>query len=86
VSWNAALLTALKEAKRVLAGSVLRRRDNIHGRPTLAGLQESRHGLPSFHVYVMAIDPTDSTTLYAGTELFGVYRSTNGGDCWLGRE
>src|SRR5207245_10083062 len=38
-------------------------------------------GLPSFSTQVIRVDPTDSTTLYAGTDV-GVYRSTDSGDQW----
>ena len=38
-------------------------------------------GLPNFSSQVIRVDPTDSQTLYCGTDV-GVYRSTNGGANW----
>ena len=38
-------------------------------------------GLPSFSAQVIRFDPTDPSTLYAGTDV-GVYRSTNAGATW----
>jgi len=38
-------------------------------------------GLPNVPVHSLAVDPTTSTTLYAGTET-GVYQSTNSGGAW----
>ena len=39
------------------------------------------NGLPSFSALSIRFDPTDSQTLYAGTEV-GLYRSTDGGANW----
>lgn len=41
----------------------------------------SSDGLPPFSAQIIRIDPTDSTTLYCGTDV-GVYRSTDGGVQW----
>ena len=38
--------------------------------------------LPAVPVNVLAVDPNDPQTVYAGTEL-GLYRSQNGGQSWL---
>lgn len=38
-------------------------------------------GLPLFSAQCVRVDPTDSTTLYCGTDV-GVYRSTNSGATW----
>ncbi len=38
-------------------------------------------GLPAFSAQVIKVDPTDSQTLYCGTDV-GVYRSTNQGATW----
>jgi len=38
-------------------------------------------GLPAFSAQVIRIDPTDTTTLYCGTDV-GVYRSTDSGANW----
>jgi IPT/TIG domain/PKD domain len=38
-------------------------------------------GLPSFSAQVVRFDPTDVSTLYAGTDV-GVYRTTDGGATW----
>ena len=38
-------------------------------------------GLPSFSAQTVRFDPTDATTLYAGTDV-GVYRSIDGGSTW----
>lgn len=38
-------------------------------------------GLPSFSALVVRFDPTDVSTLFAGTDV-GVYRSTDGGAAW----
>jgi photosystem II stability/assembly factor-like uncharacterized protein len=39
-------------------------------------------GLTSTNISVLAIDPRDSNTVYAGTEGGGVFKSTNGGAHW----
>jgi hypothetical protein len=39
------------------------------------------NGIPDVPVNAFAIDPTNSSNLYAGTDI-GVYRSTNGGTSW----
>jgi hypothetical protein len=39
-------------------------------------------GLPEGWVYTIAIDPTNPTTLYAGTHSKGVYKSLDGGASW----
>jgi photosystem II stability/assembly factor-like uncharacterized protein len=38
-------------------------------------------GLPTSPVFSLAIDPSNTQTIYAGT-MYGVYKSTNGGDTW----
>ena len=38
-------------------------------------------GLPSFSAQTVRFDPTDSNTIYAGTDV-GVYRSTDSGSTW----
>jgi hypothetical protein len=38
--------------------------------------------LPDNNVYAMAIDPTNSKTIYVGMQSHGVYKTTNGGDTW----
>ncbi|HSP15863.1 MAG TPA: PKD domain-containing protein [Thermoanaerobaculia bacterium] len=43
--------------------------------------QERTNGLPPFSAQTVRFDPTDSTTLYAGTDV-GVYRSTDSGGSW----
>ena len=40
-------------------------------------------GLTTTHVYSLAIDPSHSTTLYAGSVDGGVFKSTNGGRSWI---
>jgi uncharacterized repeat protein (TIGR01451 family) len=45
-------------------------------------LYEAKGGLlQSNFVYSLAVDPSSPSTIYAGT-LFGVHKSTNGGDTW----
>jgi photosystem II stability/assembly factor-like uncharacterized protein len=39
-------------------------------------------GLTEFVVTALAIDPTNPTILYAGTQLNGVWRSFDGGHSW----
>jgi len=43
--------------------------------------QERATGLPPFSAQTVRFDPTDSQTLYAGTDV-GVYRTTDGGATW----
>ncbi len=43
--------------------------------------QTRANGLPPFSAQTVRFDPTDSNTLYAGTDV-GVYRSTDGGASW----
>lgn len=43
--------------------------------------QSRSTGLPSFSAQTVRFDPTDSNTIYAGTDV-GVYRSTDGGATW----
>src|SRR5207237_8051560 len=38
-------------------------------------------GIPSIPINAFAVDPSNSTHLYAGTDI-GVYLSTNGGASW----
>ena len=47
--------------------------------PTWIGLDAGQ--IPDVPVNAFAVDPDDSNTLYAGTDI-GVYRSTNGGGTW----
>src|SRR6185436_7596308 len=42
-------------------------------------------GLGSLGVSALAIDPSDPSTLYAGTEASGVFKSTDGGQTWSPR-
>jgi photosystem II stability/assembly factor-like uncharacterized protein len=42
----------------------------------------SSNGIPRVPVSSLAVDPQDSNTIYAGTDI-GVYRSTDGGANWL---
>jgi len=39
-------------------------------------------GLTDLCVFSLAIDPLTPTTIYAGTQYGGVFKSTNGGDSW----
>ncbi len=39
-------------------------------------------GLTNTYVFALAIDPTTSVTLYAGTRAGRVFKSTNGGESW----
>lgn len=41
----------------------------------------SSNGLPSFSAQTILVDPTDSSTIYCGTDV-GVYRSTDAGGTW----
>jgi photosystem II stability/assembly factor-like uncharacterized protein len=42
----------------------------------------SSTGLPGSPTLALAIDPATPSTLYAGTGLYGVYKSVNGGGSW----
>ncbi|HKV39054.1 MAG TPA: PKD domain-containing protein [Blastocatellia bacterium] len=46
-----------------------------------ASWSASASGLPAFAAQVVRVDPTDSTTVYCGTDV-GVYRSTDRGANW----
>ncbi|HKA56188.1 MAG TPA: hypothetical protein VKJ47_21255, partial [Candidatus Binatia bacterium] len=39
-------------------------------------------GLTNTSIYALAVDPTTVSTLYAGTDGGGVYKSTDGGQHW----
>jgi photosystem II stability/assembly factor-like uncharacterized protein len=39
------------------------------------------NGLPAFSAQTILVDPTDSNTIYCGTDV-GVYRSTDAGSSW----
>lgn len=39
-------------------------------------------GLPIYDTYALAIDPRNTTTIYAGIYLYGVFKSTDGGMHW----
>jgi len=53
-----------------------------------ASWRAAKAGLPAFRVQTIAIDPTSSSTLYAGTltpdgvESVGIFKSTDGGASW----
>jgi photosystem II stability/assembly factor-like uncharacterized protein len=47
-----------------------------------AGWQPADPGLPDAFVSDIAIDPVQPTTLYAATDRFGVFRSTDSGKSW----
>ncbi|MEP7027143.1 MAG: hypothetical protein ABI960_00980 [Candidatus Eisenbacteria bacterium] len=40
---------------------------------------------PSFGVHALALNPGTPATMFAGNDLLGLYRSTNGGGTWLAR-
>ena len=40
------------------------------------------NGLDSLETNILTVDPTDSETLYLGTDDDGVYKSTDGGESW----
>ena len=40
------------------------------------------NGLTDTDVFALAIDPQTPSTVYAGTDAGGVYKSTNGGATW----
>jgi photosystem II stability/assembly factor-like uncharacterized protein len=51
---------------------------------TDGGLNWSRGGLVGRTLYSLAVDPTNSDTVYAGTSSRGLYKSTDGGASWSG--
>ena len=52
-------------------------------RPAPAGINVwTRHGPPGGDVVALSIDPTTPTTLYAGTDRGGVFKSTDSGGTW----
>jgi photosystem II stability/assembly factor-like uncharacterized protein len=44
--------------------------------------QELQGGLPDIAALSVAVDPRDSTVVFAGFEMGGLYRSNDGGDTW----
>ena len=44
---------------------------------------DSDEGIPEAGIRSLAIDPETPTTVYVGTENFGVYKSTDGGTHWM---
>lgn len=55
---------------------------NLTGEPPTATWTAVSSGLPDVPVNAFAIDPADSNSLYAGTDI-GVFNSTDGGATWL---
>jgi photosystem II stability/assembly factor-like uncharacterized protein len=39
-------------------------------------------GLSNLNLHSIAVDPTNSNRVFAGTQWGGVFRSDNGGDTW----
>ena len=52
--------------------------------PLVTVLSAQGGGPPGAIVYTLAIDPANPSTLYAGTTLGRVFKSTNGGASWSG--
>jgi hypothetical protein len=48
-----------------------------------AGVENTWPGADGGTIQALAIDPAFNTTLYAGTEFGGVYKSTAGGSTWV---
>jgi hypothetical protein len=47
--------------------------------------QAMNNGLPEGWVYTLVIDPTNPSTVYAGTHSMGVFKSLDGGGTWVAK-
>ena len=55
---------------------------SLDGGETWTNLENPSSSVSAMLVYSLAMDPTDTQTLYVGTLLNGVWKTTSGGDTW----
>ena len=73
----------LKRMKVLCCGILLLSLHLVFAPMLLASVTWQQTGGPTGgSIHVLTIDPTNSQTIYAGTEFGGLYKSTNGGSSW----